>query len=97
MKAQFVVAQESFADMYLKFKRISYIGCSTTNKIIMNKGTPIDGNSTTGNTTINCVLTVTGNFTYTGGGSYTQSEIDDRLELQINTPLGHICTKLKKR
>ena len=46
-------------------------------------------------TTINCDLTITGNVTYTGDGSYTKSEIDDRLDLKLNTPLCQIYTKLK--
>ena len=82
--------EESFANMYLKIKGTSYIGLPTTNNIAMYKYTSIDGDLTTGNTTIICDLTVTGNFTYTGDSSYTKSEMYDRLDLNMNTSLGHI-------
>ena len=81
--------------MYLKTKGTSYIGLSTTNYIRTYKDTPIDGTLTTGDTTINEDLIITGNFTYTGDGSYTKSEIDDRLDLKVNTSLGQIYTKLR--
>ena len=29
-------------------------------------------------------------FTYTGDGSYIKSEIEDRLDSNVNTSLGHI-------
>ena len=45
--------EESFASVYLKIKGTSYIGLSTTNSIIMYMDTAIDGDLTTGNTTIN--------------------------------------------
>ena len=38
-------AEESFANMYLKTKRTSYIGLSTTNNITMYTDTSIDGNN----------------------------------------------------
>ena len=67
---------ESFANMYLNLKGVSYIGLSTTNNITLYKDTTIYGNLTTGNTTINGDLTVTGNLTYNGDSSsdsYTKS------------------------
>ena len=88
-------SEDSFANVYLQIKGTSYTGLPTTNNIIMYKYTIIDGYLTTGNTTINGDLTVTGNFTYTGDYSYTKSEIDDRLDLEVNTSLGHIDTKLR--
>ena len=45
--------EESFANMYLEIKGTSYTGLSTTKHITMYKDTSIDGNLTTGNTTIN--------------------------------------------
>ena len=46
------------------------------------KDTSVDGNLTTGKTTMNGDLTVTGNLTYTGDNSCTNSEIDNLLYLK---------------
>ena len=81
--------------MYLQTKGTSYIGLSTTNNLIMYNNTSIDGDVTIGNTTTNGDLTITCNFTHAGDDSYTKSGIDDRLDLKVNTSLGHIDTQLR--
>ena len=77
--------EEPYADMYLNVKRFSYIRLSTTNNITIYKDTTIDGILTIGNTTINGDLTINGNLAYTGDDSYTNPEVDDLLDLKINT------------
>ena len=76
--------------MCLNTKGTSYIGSPTTNNITMYEDTSTNGNLTTGNTTTSGDLTIVVNFAYTGDGSYTESGIDDRFNLKMNTSVGHI-------
>ena len=83
--------EEPYADMYPNVKGLSYIRLSATNNVTIYKDTTMDGILTTGNTTIHDDLTVHGNLSYTGDGSYTNSEIDDLLDLKMN-PTGNTTT-----
>ena len=71
--------------MYLNVKGFPYIRLPTTNNITIYRDTALDGILTTGNTTINCDLTVNGKLAFTGDDSYIDSEIDDFLDLKIST------------
>ena len=66
--------------MYSDVKGFPYIRRSTANNITLYKDTTIDGILTTGNTTINCDLTINDNLAYTGDDSYTNSEIGFRFK-----------------